>query len=190
MENLMDKEIMDEIARLNTISSVSRLFDKYMGVGEIRPLLESETACVIDLWTGDSLFLKDHVREESAHIKRRSLKKIRQELLDIAAGRKIILLIESDDDDCGLGDPMRCSDALNLLIESIASDLAAVILYTPRTCEEIVERSKIETRRIGEEVRKLLKYVDVVVVQQANRYADPMHRVVLDGKTILDAQNV
>lgn len=154
----------------------------YMEVGDIRILFENYSLCVIELWTGSCSDTKC-TRAESQRILRLPLQVIKEKIVDLSAGRKVILLLQSDETACPISDPIGWGSAVSPLLQHLSSQLSDCLLYTYRTYDEIIEFYNFHERR--KKFANLFEYIDVVITNQANRYVDSVNRVIMDGKTIL-----
>lgn len=157
----------------------------YMEVGDIRILFENYFLCVIELWTGSCSDTKC-TRAESQRILRLPLQVIKEKIVDLSAGRKVILLLQSDETACPISDPIGWGSAVSPLLQHLASQLSDCLLYTYRTYDEIIEfYNNFHERR--KKFASLFEHVGIVITCQANRYVDPANRMVTDGKTILES---
>lgn len=157
------------------------LFDKYMEVGDVKAVASKDENCVcIEIWVGSG-FAKTHVRPECGTIRRRPLYGILKQVEKLCAGRRTHLLFMCDDEECGFGnDTENWAGAIGLLLRELkrAGIVERTILFTRKSSEQIQSRTMGRFRREDdrEEYIYLFRTLDVLITQQANRYASAEHR--------------
>jgi len=159
------------------------LFDLYIEVGEIKPISRSDCDCsYVDVWIGSSVG-NASFRQECANVQRRPIWTVFKQILKLSKNKEVCLVFMCDDIADWGNDTEEWSRSIYLLLEELKNrkKLAGSVLFTRKTGEQIRQRSQssdFRREKDRNEYIALYKTLDVLVTQQANRYASAEKRSV------------